>query len=124
MSQYLLVHCHLPDSAIHSIIYSRCRSEVTSQEQLRILNWHTDNSDISVVVGPPGGGKNTVDSGVASPDLVGVWFCVYEGLIEDFVIINIENKKTYIQGRNFMFIVYIHNDCCKSYINSCTFCVS
>jgi hypothetical protein len=82
MSQYLLVRCHLPDSAIHSIVYSRCRSELTSEDQLRILNWHTDNSDIAaVVVGPPSDGKTTVGSGVASPDLVGVWFCVYEGLI-------------------------------------------
>src|SRR5918995_5682445 len=34
-------------------------------EQLRVLNWRTNNSDIAALEGPPGCGKTTVGSGLA-----------------------------------------------------------
>jgi cytidylate kinase len=34
-------------------------------EQLRVLNWRTNNSDIAALEGPPGCGKTTVGSALA-----------------------------------------------------------
>jgi flagellar biosynthesis GTPase FlhF len=35
------------------------------EEQLRVLNWRTNNSDIAALEGPPGCGKTTVGSALA-----------------------------------------------------------
>ncbi|HSN95815.1 MAG TPA: hypothetical protein VLR10_01335, partial [Nitrososphaeraceae archaeon] len=34
-------------------------------EQLRVLNWRTNNNDIAALEGPPGCGKTTVGSALA-----------------------------------------------------------
>jgi MoxR-like ATPase len=35
------------------------------EEQLRVLNWRTNNSDIAALEGPPGCGKTTVGIALA-----------------------------------------------------------
>jgi superfamily I DNA/RNA helicase len=40
-------------------------SLLLDSEQLRVLNWRTNNSDIAALEGPPGCGKTTVGSALA-----------------------------------------------------------